>query len=305
MSDFAHPWLLALAGAAPLLLGWLTATRWRHQRVPALAVRRAALLRALSALPPALALAGVGTIWAASAGPRSATFRTRPASGRNLVVLLDASASMADVSGGFATAQRAVERFVELRRYDRVALVMFGSRAAVVVPLTRDRITLLAMAKRISPAVLGTETAIGDGLAVALDLLDGTPRGSGGIVLVSDGRNNAGVLDPRTAAEAAADRGVVVDAVGVEGATEGGDDAGLDEVLLGDLASRTGGEFVRAENGAELAAAFERLSRLRPAPGPASTDLEWRDRSRPLAAVAAILLLGAALAELVSWRSWG
>ena len=305
MSDFAHPWLVTLALATPLLLGWLTATRWRHQRVPAMAVRRAVQMRLLSALPSALALAGVGTMWVASAGPREAAFHTSPTSGRNLVVLLDASASMASASGGFATAQRAVERFVELRRYDRVALVLFATRAAVIVPLTHDRATLLAMTRRISPATLGKETAIGDGLAVALRLLDGVPRGSAGIVLVSDGRNNAGVLDPRTAADVAADRGVVVDTVGVAGAGETGSEAGLDEALLGDLARRTGGEFVRAESGGDLGGAFERLSRLRPAPGPATTDLAWRDRSGPIAGIAAMLLVAAALAEFASWRSWG
>jgi Ca-activated chloride channel family protein len=304
MSEFAHPWLLALAGIAPVLLGWLTVTRWRHQRVTALAVRHATGLRLLSALPPALALVGVATAWVASAGPRRASFRTRPTSGRNLVVLLDASASMATASGGFATAQRAVERFVELRPYDRLALVMFGSRAAVLAPLTHDHATLLDTARRLTPEALGMETAIGDGLAVALGLLEGAPPGSAGIVLVSDGRNNAGVLDPRTTAEAAADRGVIVDTVGVAGAAEGSSEAGLDESLLHDLASRTGGEFVRAGTGENLSGAFERLSRLRPAPAPATPDLVWQDRSGPLAGAAAMLLLGAALAEFASRRGW-
>jgi Ca-activated chloride channel family protein len=197
MSDFARPWLVVLALGTPLLLGWLTAVRRRHQRVPALAVRRRPLLGGLAVASPILALCGLAAAWLAAAGPRRASFRSEPSAGRNFVVLLDASASMAEPRGGFEAARTAVERFIALRRADRVALVLFGRRAAVLAPLTHDHATLLALVHKLSPTALGNETAIGDGLAVALGLLDGTPRGSGAIVLVSDGRNNASIPAPQ------------------------------------------------------------------------------------------------------------
>jgi len=306
MSGFARPWLLALAVALPPLLAWLAVVRRRHQRVPSLAVRRRRLSRLLASAPVVLALAGVCAAWASAAGPRRPSYRSQTAAGRNLVVLLDASGSMADPGGGggLAAARRALGRFVESRRGDRVGLVVFGRRAAVLSPLTLDHDALLEIAAMLRPATLGGETAIGDGLAVALQLLESAPRGSAGIVLVSDGRNNAGALDPRTAARAAADRGVVVDAIGVTGAAEAGAAAGIDEALLRDVASATGGEYVRAGDDAALDAGLESISRLRPAPQPAAPSVVWRDRSAPLAAAAALLLLGAALAEFAARRSW-
>ena len=193
MSAFAHPLLLPLALLAPAALAWLTLIRRRHLRVPSLTrVRQPRLAVDVATV---LALTAVGVAWLGAAGPRRASQRDVPSVGRDLVVLLDLSASMAGSPGqgdGFAAARHAVQRLAELRRDDRLGLVVFGGRAAVLSPLTRDHTTFLALASSLAPATLGKETAIGDALAVALEQLRDTKRGSGGIVLVSDGANNAG-----------------------------------------------------------------------------------------------------------------
>ena len=305
MSGFAHPLLLPLALLAPLALAWLTIVRRRHQRIPGLAVRP----RRRTAFDVAivLAFAGLAVAWVGAAGPRTGAQRDAPAFGRDLVVLLDLSASMGAPSGQGDTlgaARHAVERLAELRRGDRLALVAFGGKAVVLAPLTLDHTTLLTLASGLTPATFGSETAIGDALAVGLELLRASPRGSGGIVLVSDGESNAGAVDPITAAQVAKERGVRVSTVGVGPEADAGTPGRVNEPLLREIAARTGGEFVRAGDENALTAAFERLAELEPTTVPAPARWVWIDRSSAPARLAAALLLAAALAEAVSRRVW-
>lgn len=305
MSGFARPFLLPLAALAPVALAWLALIRRRHLRVPSLAaVRRP---RIAADLATALALAAVTVAWLAAAGPRRVSLRAAPAVGRDVVVLLDLSASMETPGrqgNGFAAARWAVERLAELRREDRLALVVFGGKAAVLSPLTGDHTTLLALASSLTPATFGNETAIGDALAVAVEQLRNTGRGSGAIVLVSDGESNAGVLDPLTAAEVAADRGIPVSTIAVGPESTASEPSQINEALLREIAHRTGGEFARARDAKALTAAFEHLAALEPSARPAPAQRTWIDRSTAPARWAAVLLLAAALAELVNRRAW-
>jgi len=305
VSEFARPFLLPLAMLAPVALAWLTLVRRRHLRVPSLA--RVHRPRLAVDLATALALTAVAFAWLGAAGPRWASKRDVPSVGRDLVVLLDLSASMAAPGrqgNGFVAAQHAVERLADLRREDRLGLVAFGGKAAVLSPLTRDHTTFLALASSLAPGTLGKETAIGDALAVALEQLRDTRRGSGGVVLVSDGANNAGALDPFTAAEVAADRGISVSTVAVGPEPGTGAFSQTNESLLREVARRTGGEFVRARDGEALTAAFEHLAALEPSVRPGPARRIWIDRSAAPARWATVLLLAAALAELVNRRAW-
>jgi len=305
MSGFAHPLLLAAAVLGPAALAWLTLARRRNQRIPSLAVRRR---RGVAGdLAPALALAAMAAAWAGAAGPRVATLRGSRALGRDIVVLLDLSASMGAPAGQgdtLAAARRAVARLAELRRADRIALVAFGGKAVVLSPLTLDHTTLVSLASGLTPATFGSETAIGDALAVGLELLRATPRGSGGMVLVSDGENNAGAIDPLTVAQAAKDRGVRISAVGVGEDPGAPGSGGVNEALLRALARETGSEFVRARDERALTGAFQHLAEIQPTALPAPARWAWADRSAAPAGLAAGLLLAAALLEIASRRAW-
>jgi Ca-activated chloride channel family protein len=305
VSGFARPFLLPVAVVAPVALAWLTLVRRRHLRVPSLAaVRRP---RIAADLATVLALAALAVAWLAAAGPRDASLRDVQSVGRDLVVLLDLSASMgARVQGGdgFASARRVVERLAELRTDDRLALVAFGEKAAVLSPLTGDHATLLTLASTLAPATFGSETAIGDALAVAVEQLRNTRRGSGGIVLVSDGESNAGALDPATAAEVAADRGIPVSTIAVGPEPSAGESSRVNEALLREIARRTGGEFARARDADALTAAFKHVAALEPSVRPAPARLVLNDRSAAPARWVAVLLLAAALAEIVNRRAW-
>jgi Ca-activated chloride channel family protein len=305
VNGFAHPWLLAVAAAVPLLLALLTAARNRHQRVPALATAKRRLRPALAA--PGIALLGLAAAWAAAAGPAHIFMSRSPSVGRDLVVLLDVSASMgAPGPGGdaLAAARRAVQALAAARPDDRLALVAFGARAAVVSPLTHDHATLTTLMSNLAPAALGARTALGDGLAVALELLHGSERGSGGIILVTDGESNAGVLDPLTATEVAAERGIPIDAVAVSSGTGEGDSGRVNETLLRAIASRTGGHFVHARDGAALAGAFADLARLQPVLRAERPKATAEDRSAVPARWAACLLFAAAMLDAVGRRAW-
>lgn len=305
MTDFARPWLLPLAVVAPLLLAWLLVVRRRNQRVPALAVVRGPLRTAQPA--PILALAGVAAAWLAAAGPERVFVREAPATGRDVVVLLDLSASMGargPAGDPLAGARRAIQQLAAARRDDRLALVAFGTRAAVLSPLTRDHATLVALASRLTPGALGARTALGDGLAVALKLVGGTVAGRAGIVLVTDGESNAGALAPMTAAEVAAERGVSIDTVAVVSGGGEGEPGRVNEPLLRALAARTGGHFVRARDEAALQQAFSDLARLRPTAERHGVRTSRDDRSGVPARWAACLLLAAAVLEPLGRRAW-
>jgi Ca-activated chloride channel family protein len=202
----------------------------------------------------------------------------------------------------FAEALKVADVFLDSRPADRVALVAFAHRSAVVAPLTRDHATIRRLARALSAGALGRGTALGDALAVAKGRLDGSPRGSGAIVVVSDGLSNAGALDPRTAAVALAGHGISVDTVAV-GAGAPAD--GPDRALLRDLAAATGGHHLVAGDAAALESAFAELSRLRPSPRAGEREVAWEDRSYlPAGWAAAVLLLAGSL-EMAGRRVWG
>ncbi len=305
MTSFARPWLLALALAAPAALAWLTAHRRRRQRVPSLALAPGGAR--LAALAPAAALLGVAAAWLAAAGPQRVFPRDVSSSARDVVVVLDVSSSMGAGEPGrdaLSDARGAVARLAAARTGDRLALVAFGTRAAVVSPLTRDHAALLALASRLEPAALGGRTAIGDALAVALGLVRSSAPGRAGIVLVTDGESNAGALEPLTAAQVAAERGIAVDAVAVGGAAGDEGPGRINEPLLRRIAERSGGRFVRARDERSLAEAFADLERLRPTVRRADLSVTVDDRSAAPARWAAALLLLAALLETAGGRAW-
>ena len=308
MSGFAHPLVLLVAAVAPLAAGALLLVRRRNQRVPASGVVRGIPSRLLGAAALTLALTGLAAAWVAVAGPRRPAPAAPVTEGLDLVLLLDVSGSMGRTSGRGATrfdeALAVTERFLDSRHFDQVALVAFAHRAAVVAPLTRDHAAVRRLARALSAGSLGRGTALGDALAVAGGRLVDTPRGSGAIVLVSDGLSNAGALDPRTVAAALARRGIPVDTIAVGGgaATAPG---GPDRAMLRDISQATAGNSVVAADDAAVGMAFGELSRLRPSPRASASGLSWEDRSHIPAGWAAASLLLASTLELASRRVWG
>lgn len=145
------------------------------------------------------------------------------ASGRDLLVAVDVSGSMDfpdmhwqddDVSR-LSLVKHLLGDFLEEREGDRVGLILFGSQAYLQAPLTFDRRTVRAWLDEARIGIAGKNTAIGDAIGLALKRLRQRPAQSRVLILVTDGANNAGQIDPLTAARLAAEEGVKIYPIGI------------------------------------------------------------------------------------------
>lgn len=244
----------------------------------------------------------------AVAGPqRLVEIPDRTASGRDIVLALDLSGSMAiedfsldgETASRLDAVKRVAARFVEARRGDRIGLVIFADRAYVAAPLTWD---LTAVARAVESAEIGLtgrSTAISDGLGLALKRVLAGPARSRVIVLLSDGRDTAARLEPTQVARLAAENGVRVHtiALGPEDLEErpASRDA-VDIATLRAIAETSGGEAWRVRDMADLEAMAAELDRLEPNPSGRPPLIE----NRPLWMWPAALALALGLA--VAWR---
>jgi Ca-activated chloride channel family protein len=217
--------------------------------------------------------------------------RETPAGGEgvNLVIALDASGSMnaldSTLEGRRVTrlelAKRVVADFVRNRDGDRIGLVVFGEHAFTQCPLTVDRRLVLDAISRVQVGLAGDATALGEaiGLAVRRLRIPGAPEDSRSVMLLlTDGRHNAGPLAPETAAEIARGASIRIHAVGI-GTTGSVPFAGsgpgepvrfervdLDDETLRAVAGRTGGEFFHARRPEDLAAVAAAVDRIEARP---------------------------------------
>ena len=217
----------------------------------------------------------VGAWIVAAAGPQLGGGRAEVRSeGIAIVLAVDISSSM--LAEDFApdnrldVAKRTATVFVRARPSDQIGLVAFAGQALTQVPLTADYAVLEEALSRLQIGILEDGTAIGTAIATAANRLRRAPGRSRVIVLLTDGENNRGTVDPRTAAAAAASFGIRVYTIGVgtEGEAPVPTGQGLqglryqmmpvriDEVLLRDVAATTGGRYFRAQDAASLGRVF-------------------------------------------------
>ncbi|QXI09598.1 vWA domain-containing protein [Pseudomonas zeae] len=203
------------------------------------------------------------------------------ASGRDLLVAVDVSGSMdfpdmqwqdEEVSR-LTLVQHLLGDFLESRDGDRVGLILFGSQAYLQAPLTFDRRTVRVWLDEARIGIAGKNTAIGDAIGLALKRLRLRPAQSRVLILVTDGANNGGEIDPLTAAKLAASEGVKIYPIGIGANPEDSGSTGLlgvnpsldlDEPALKAIAEVAGGQYFRAHDGKELQAIKETLDQLEP-----------------------------------------
>lgn len=205
-------------------------------------------------------------------------------SGRALMLAVDLSGSMRtdDMQLGgqpisrFGAVEAIAGDFISRRSGDEMGLVLFGSRAFLVTPLTYDLNAVRAQLQGAAVGLAGTETAIGDAIAVAVKRLAPLPEQARVVVLLTDGVNNAGSIAPLDAAHAAKAAGVRIYTIGV-GATEMripdlfgtrtiNPSEDLDEGMLRTMAGQTGGRYFRATDSNQLADAYRAIDALEPMP---------------------------------------
>ncbi len=201
--------------------------------------------------------------------------------GTDIIVCLDTSPSMLALDFGqedrLTVAKEVISGFIKGRPDDRIGLVVFSGATLTLCPLTIDHEALLGMIAGITYEITKSDgTAIGDAIAVSINRLKKSPAKSKVIILVTDGSNNMGHIDPNTAAEMASKLGIKIYSIGVG---KGGRsvmpmkdafgitryiplDDSLDEQALTKIAVKTGGEYQRARSADSLASIFSKIDGL-------------------------------------------
>jgi Ca-activated chloride channel family protein len=287
---FAHPYLLLLLLLLPLL-AWLKGRRGQppaflYSSVQLLAGLTNARRSRMGAFLAALRWLVLALFIVALAQPRlMKSHTTVMASGIDIVAALDLSGSMISedfiVHGQrvnrFNMARSVLKGFIDQRPNDRIGLVVFAAQAFIAAPLTLDHDYLQENLDRLGIGTINADqTAIGDALVTALNQLRDLKAKSKIIILMTDGQNNSGQIDPITAAKAAQALGVKVYTIGIgERGTApmpvfmNGQKVGyqnvpvdVDEDTLQKIAQLTGGKYYRADNAERFREIYAEIDKL-------------------------------------------
>ncbi|MGI8499375.1 MAG: VWA domain-containing protein [Gemmatimonadaceae bacterium] len=256
----------------------------------------------------------------ALARPRSgARAENVTSEGINIVVAIDLSSSMLSEDfqpqNRLEVAKQRLKQFIVGRHTDRIGLVAFAGEALTQVPLTTDYPVLDAAVDNLQAGQLEDGTAIGTAIATAANRLRDAPGRSRVMILMTDGVNNRGSIDPRTAAQAAGAVGIKIYAIGVgtQGMAPVPVGRGLmglryeyrpveiDEKLLADVAAGTGGRYFRAVDGAALQRIYEQIDRLERAPVRTRTYVRYTELYRWPLGVGLLAFMLEML--LLAWRA--
>ncbi|MET0398039.1 MAG: VWA domain-containing protein [Longimicrobiaceae bacterium] len=312
--ELVHPWALALLLPLLAFLLWLRRTRPAAIPLPGASAlanpgRRAA--RWWARVPELARVLALALLVVALARPRTGASVTESrAEGIAIVVAMDVSSSMLAEdfrpANRLEVAKRTTARFVAGRRADRIGLVAFAGEALTQVPTTTDYSLLISALQALEPGALRDGTAIGMGLATATNRLRQVGGASKVVILLSDGENNRGEIDPRDAARAAAALGVRVFTIGVgshgmarvpvartaSGLRYAYLPVRIDEALLTEIATSTGGRYFRATDTETLRRIYAEIDRM------VKTPVSVRRYTRHTELYLPFLLAGAALLAL-------
>jgi Ca-activated chloride channel family protein len=270
---FSDPYLLLLLLALPLLLllkrrSGDAATPGRFSSVTLLAGFRPTWRLRYRWLPTAIRATALALLVVALARPQTGQADSiLPGQGIDIALVMDMSSSMQSGSLGTGSrlevAQRVLTNFIEGREEDRIGLVIFREENLVLSPLTLDYEALAELIERAPQVGLSDGTAIGDGLASAIDLLRESRARSRITILLTDGENTAGSVEPLSAARIAETLGIRVYTIGV--LSPGSRAAGqinVNETALREMANVTGGQYYPAESEQALAAIYDSIEQL-------------------------------------------
>ncbi len=288
MFRFVHPWYL-LGLLVPALLVWLD---FKFFRRPSL---KFPLFRPLQStikkgsgfwvyLGPVLLYFAIACCIVALARPQFGRKETEVTSeGIDIMLSVDASGSMAAMDfkldgenvDRLTVVKKVVADFIRQQKGDRLGMVIFGDLAYTQCPLTLDYDVLTQLLDHVSIGIAGDGTAIGDGLALAVKRLKDLPSKSRVVILLTDGRSNAGKLSPEKASEIAKAFGIKVYTIGI--GTKGpvpfpqpgifGNrlvyvNLDMDEEPLQEIAKTTGGQYFHATDTRKLESIYREIGRL-------------------------------------------
>lgn len=268
-------------------------------------------LASLKPLLFALRLLALSAIIIAMARPRTVdeTTKTKTTRGIDIIMAMDLSASMLarDLKPNRLEALKTVAaRFIKSRPNDRIGLVEYAGESYTRTPLTSDKELVLSSLKNMNyNTTIEGGTAIGLGLATAVNRLKDSRAKSKVIILLTDGVNNTGFIDPKIASELAVEFGIKVYTIGIGtngmamspialradgGFQYGNVQVEIDEQLMKDIAKATGGQYFRATDNTKLEKIYEEINKLE------KTDIEelkytnYNEMFRPWAILGLVLI---------------
>ena len=325
---FAHRWVLGILG--PLFGLWVAAwflLPWLAQRRRQAAAVRFSNIRPLQRLKPSttlilrrlfqgLRLLTVALLMLAMARPQTGRTQTQVRTeGIDIVLVIDTSGSMQalDLDSNRRISERrnrlevvkeVVEEFVQKRDNDQLGLVVFGAEAFTQCPLTLDHGIVATFMDRIEIGMAGDATAIGTAVGTAVKRLRDSEAKSKVIILLTDGRSNAGSLSPTKAAEVAATFDIKIYTIGAGGRDKAPfivdsffgkqvvyQDVEIDDKTLTEVARLTGGRYFRAEDEQALLKIYEEIDKLEKTEITMSSYMEYNEQFRWFVIPALALLL--------------
>ena len=312
--NFAHPWFFLLLLVIPLMVWWQIKKKKKSE--PAI---RLTTLTGISEVKPSwrvrlrptlfiLRLVSIAALTVALARPQSSNVKENIESeGIDIVLSLDVSGSMEaeDLKPNrIEAAKKVALEFVDARKTDRVGLVIFAGESFTQVPITIDHDVLKTQLTKVKSGLLIDGTAIGMGLATGVDRLRSSNAKSRILILLTDGVNNTGLIDPSTALEIAKTYGVRVYTIGVGSKGEAPypmqTPAGtvtrmmpvqIDEVLLKKIATETGGKYYRATNNKSLRSIYKEIDQLEKTKIEVSSYKKYAELFFPFALIAIICIV--------------
>ncbi len=284
MFEFEWPWAFALL-PLPLLAWWLLPARQERQtsvQVPffeRLAVATgqtprpgAVIIRRRAVQMIVATLMWILLVVALARPQHVGEPVTRDVSARDLILAVDISGSM-EQQDFRTTDDKPVKRldgvklvlgdFIARRKGDRIALILFGSKAYLQVPFTRDIETARTLLDQTEVGMAGQQTVIGDAIGLSIKTFEKSQAKQKLVILLTDGNDTASRVPPAHAADIAKQNGIVVYTIGF-GDPAGKGDERVDLQTLRQVAEATDGRFFRAEDGTQLASIYADIDRLAP-----------------------------------------
>ena len=313
---FANPQFFWLLLVLPLMVAWYI--YWNKKYKPNVTLSSTIAFRKISSWKDylyhslfALRLLAVALITIALARPQthSENAQTKITDGIDIVMAIDVSSSMLSQDlkpNRFEALKKVASQFVKDRPNDRIGLVVYAGESYTKTPVTTDKSIILNSLAELTYGQVEDGTAIGMGLATAVNRLKESKAKSRVIILLTDGVNNTGVIDPLIAAELAAEYGIKVYTVGI--GTNGmalspyalNPDGSImyrmlqveiDESLMKKIAQITHGRYFRATNNQKLQQIYDEINKLETSKIEEFKYTEVDEKFRLLVIIATILLL--------------
>jgi Ca-activated chloride channel homolog len=310
--DFAHPWLMLLFLVLPVLI--ISYIRNHNRKLGAFTISSITQVPGngswkvkLRHLPFILRMLALACIIVALARPQTRNDEELVSGeGVDIVLCIDVSGSMLaqDLTPNRMEAAKEVAgNFVDNRATDRISLVIFSGESFTLSPLTTDKQILKAQIYNIQSGLLEDGTAIGMGLATSVERLRLSKSKSRVVILLTDGENNGGFIDPNTAKELAKAHAIKVYTIGVGtdgyapvpvqvpgGVTMQREKVNLDEKLMTQIANETGGKYFRAKDNQGLKDIYAEIDKLEKSRVEVTALRRYTEKFFPFAIAAAAFL---------------